>query len=157
MPVVNFNEPSESDLVMNPSCLFLYADNVRQVGPPHVNNILRPLPRAFPVFLKKRAGEDSSSFWTNEEYSVFRNYFSPSLEKITYFLRRNYVAIMVGASFNHDEFSLSKIDQVSPEIYETIIRELSLLDTEFKPKTVEEKELAGVQSMKAEWAKGNAV
>ena len=145
MPIVNLEHIAESDIATNPDCIFMYADNDTQRGTPHVNSLFRNHVRAFPVILKKRAGIDAESFWSDDEYVIFRNSFLSSISRIKYFLRRKQIVIKIGESFNDDEFNLSMMDKMSSKSYEEYLSTFMELNRQFLPKAISEQEIAGVK------------
>ena len=82
MPLISMFFVTDNDVLDNSNCIFIYADNRKQSGDPSVNNKFRNMANAYPIILKNYGGSEAASYWKDDDFEVFRNEFTHSMDII---------------------------------------------------------------------------
>ena len=134
MPLISMFFVTDNDVLDNSNCIFIYADNRKQSGDPSVNNKFRNMANAYPIILKSYGGSEAASYWKDDDFEVFKNEFTHSIDNIRNLMRRNAVGILCRESIDHDIFSPATIKDYSVQVHDLMLSSLHSLYLTFTPK-----------------------
>ncbi len=124
MPIMFQNKITNSDVVNNDFCVYVYGDNLKRVGMGGLAKICRNHSNTVGIATKNYPAMDAGAFWSDQDFELHKAQIDEDLERVAIFLRESRVVVFPTGGIGT---GLAQLPERAPKLYEYLNGRISRL------------------------------